>query len=465
MADAAKTHKNGRPQAGNKDFGSVDNVNMSPVDTPSNNDEPETRRTNADRIPDHVKDPTQGQDFAFDEKAIQENYPFFGDLLKRKNSHYRRITTISKQEPTCIEEVERKHGPGYYEVRLQTKDGQQSINFRIADDSAESETVSDPAKLKSENDISDKLKQIYEARIKSQEDTIRNLRTELDRTSDKVRELKQEGFEEVKRAEREFKKERRQYEREIDNLKDELRDIKQEKFELKMELKFSDKGGTLDKFMDTLVSEDGLLAKYGPMVMQAMQQQNGQLALNGPQQMPNPQQQQRTNPGNPQPTPSEASAQEGENQQQETQDQNEQDMQTSQQPTAEQVKQAVKQEIISQTKGALQAETVDQNGIATYINQVVTNLDREGLSVGPDFWIDVSKQLVKFVNKHDIATEKLGKVIQPVLGMLPQIAIQGFKNMPVNGAIGFLQNQYSLNMAGNEKEILKEVLTYFKKQL
>jgi hypothetical protein len=79
------------------------------------------------------QEPDGAEEFAFSTRRIEENYPFFGTLMRREGGTYRRKEVIGREQARTIDYVKDTYGAGAYQLRLKTSGGaEQQINFNVS---------------------------------------------------------------------------------------------------------------------------------------------------------------------------------------------------------------------------------------------------------------------------------------------------------------------------------------------
>jgi len=446
MGDPAKKRQNGHPAGGNKNFSAVhEDVTMRKLDNSSESDDKPAGRS---RYKEVYKDQQTDNELelAFSENRILEGYPFYGTLLKSKSTGFRIQEVIQQAKPITIDQVEDDYGAGEYQLRIKGKNDTKEINFTIPAPESEqqsSQNIND--------ELQNKQQAFYERQIQSLEGIVNSQRTELEQQSRKIRRLQEGEFERMETLKDRHEQKVQRLNEKIDELKDDLRDKKDEVREKEIDLKLAktDGGSTINEVIDRILGDDGLMKMFMPLLQSQIP--NQQLPAASPSA-----QQARTNP----------------EEQQQPQNQ-QQDMNSQTAEAANQQQQISKSKLLQQFVDGIYTTAVkaltDDNVGADRVREVVDHnmeaIQQYDVTLKPQHWINIAKELITFVTQNDIETESLGEVIYPVLQKLPQTAIQGFKHMPISGAMTFLSNQYDLQMSDTEQQILQEVLKYFKEQI
>lgn len=401
-------------------------------------------------------DPAQQVEYAVSSEKIYENYPFYGTLMKLKGTHYRKLKDIPKQNATCIEQVERKHGPGDYELRLATQDERQlKLSFTI-EDSGSNSTVQqsspdpiDAIALRSQQ----KTAETYEEIIRLLEERNRNMQAELDHKSSKNREL-QEDLATLERAtEREKRAIKEELESVIDRLKEEKWERDKEIFELRMDLKYSDADGGFDlkSMLTEAASNPDIQRLLAPLLAKLFggdHQQQPQLksaALDGAQHQ-QPQAQAITD-----------SLEDDQNRQQiNPQPSNSQQMQYLVNQFSTGLVQTVTSAMLHGQPGQGQLKTLVMNSIR--------DVERQGIQLEPGLWVRISKQLIDVALQHGVSPEKAARTIRPLLEQIGDAADK-LKFIPAGAAAEFLIGSYNIQATEAQKKFLVQLLEVFKRQL
>ncbi|MEX1159544.1 MAG: hypothetical protein WEA79_01750, partial [Balneolaceae bacterium] len=197
---------------------------------------------------DSYVEPEEQEEIAVDAGRIQENYPFFGTLLKQENGIYRRKEVITRLSPKTIEEIEQVYGGGKYQVRLKREDGsEEQIHFSIPEPSKpeagnqQAVPGTDPHFIASiRRDAKEEARQDFEQLIETLERRLTAKDGELDDLTGKVRRLTMELTESERQSNSLVRNETSGYQQKIEQLKEEITQLKFENFELQQDLKYAD---------------------------------------------------------------------------------------------------------------------------------------------------------------------------------------------------------------------------------
>ncbi|MEX0662102.1 MAG: hypothetical protein WEA58_04055 [Balneolaceae bacterium] len=385
---------------------------------------------------DEITPPESIDQFATSKARILENYPFFGTLLKSKNGHYRILKTYTKENNTNIEQVEQVHGHGEYQLRFLVRNKEHLIAFSI--DEPQKEEQKPTSNTREDAFLKDEL---YESQqeVKRLKERIKDRDSDLDEQLRKIRKLNQEIIELERTGEKRHKEKIDRIEAERDKLKEKLDELNKENFELKMDLKYADSEGGFD-LMSTVkdIVEDESVRGFLTNMMQ--NKQAGYGATPTPIHQIS---QARENPGNLSGAP---------------------DNQQNKQELALQIMQKFVNVVFKCAAEALTEENPDYKQVAGFVQQQVQSVQSQGLTIDPQNWVNLAKSLVQFAIQNNISSEKLANVVSPLLENVGQ-AKSALNVMPVNVVISTLDGMYNLNLAAQEKDVLKDILNIFKNRL
>jgi len=426
---------------------------------------------------DDIEDPAGQQEFANSQERIEENYPFFGTLLKRENGLYKRKEVISKDEPRTIEYVKERYQGGAYQLRQTVKgEGERKINFNVSgvekpDNTQSGNSNSDNEKIDEKfitnlrKDLKKEIRSDYSDLIDRQKKRIGALNDELDELSRKNRQLSGEMAELERKSARNAREDQKEYERKIDKLKDEKRDLEFEVFELEQELRYSDaeQGFDLKTMLQDAANDPNIRAMLAPILAKLFgggQMPQQPAALNGQRANPSAA---NSQPDTTQPTSSEASAQEGDN----AQEDNSEPANSKNETQQTQMQQLVEQFQTGVIK-TVASSMVNGQPEASELQELVVNgvqeLENQGISPQPAMWVQIAKQLVEFALDNSVTAEKAANTIKPILQQLDGAA-NNLKYLPAKGAAHALINFYSIDVTDAQKQFLIDILDEFKQQL
>ncbi|MGM0587092.1 MAG: hypothetical protein ACQETE_01640 [Bacteroidota bacterium] len=404
-------------------------------------------------------------------KRIHENFPFYGTLMRKEGTYYRRKQEIESSQPITIEDVEDQYGPGQYQVRLYEGESEHTVDFTIQDHSdpePESNKKSVPASESHEfyrsvkQEAKEEARQEFAQNLKLLEKQINSYKSELEEKSRKIRELNEEIAEIERKQYKELRSESDRTQERIDELKERIDDLKFENFELQQELKYADLDEPFDikKMLQDALKNPQVMQMLAPILNKVMgeqpapapQQIPGQLSGASPHQAESSHPDQRPNPQAEQPDAALS----------DTPDQPEQPKQNTLDPM--ELAQQAMSKILETAQEAIISSNPDLAGVKAVVDDQIAKLNERELTPHPEFWINIARGLIQFAQQNDIGPTKVAEVIEPVLNQFGQ-AKTALKYSPVDAAVNTLFGMFNIQADAAEKQFLKEVLKYFKQKL
>lgn len=393
-------------------------------------------------------DPRELEEFALTPDRIYENYPFYGILLKEKGDHYRRLSEISRGNPLTIEQVEKKHGAGNYQLRLVTRD-QKEITLCFSIDAPEqpSKTLNTETEVRNPDHAYDKILKLLEQRCEL-------LTTQLDEKSERVRELNEELSRKDMEFRRQLNDEKDRLQNKLDDLKEELVQKKQRIFELDMDLKKAGYDGefSFPQLIKEVLSDEkwlGLIQSGIQTAQEKMRPANIHY-LNGARDPDHP----------PYHEP-------GENipefEERPTHHEPEQKQHMQQVDTQALVNDFI-QVVSDRGIRALAAEEPDQGLIQETVNGALEQMRSHGFKPNAGVWIEVAKKVITHAVNQNIGAERVAAVVEPVISNI-DTAKSILKTTPADVAANLLESTFGFECTAEEKKLLQQVLSVFKQTL
>lgn len=418
---------------------------------------------------DAYLEPEETEEIAVTADRIQENYPFFGTLLKEENGHFRRKEVISRKSPKTIEQIEQRFGGGKYQVRLKREDGQEEqIDFFIRETNTEKEVAApeDRNFLESiRRDLRDETRQEFEQIIETLERRLKAKDGELDDLTGKVRRLTLEAVEAERKSNATVREETDRLQNKIEDLKEEIQNLKFENFELQQELKYADvdTGFDFKEILKEAVKSPELMqiiAPFAAKFTQATQMNAATPALSAPR--PNPQFNQNEAGLNDtgQESQSESQPEAGQDSNQDQPESNNQTEQERMQYLVNQFSSSVIQTVAS----AMVNGQPGPDKVKQVINDGMRSLQSNGLQAQPGLWIQIARSLIEVALSNSVSAQKAAETIKPVLEQLNGAADQ-LKYITPKMATEYIINRFGIEITQEQKEFLTEVLKAFKQQL
>lgn len=410
------------------------------------------------------------EELAFSSQRIEENYPFFGTLMKRENGLMKRKEVISKSDPKDIEYVKAKYGGGGYQVRLKTAEGEEKIDFTVSGVEPVHQQSAEPKKKAIDEafiadlrrDLKEEIRADYDDIVNRLEKRLRNKDDELDDLSRKVRNLSGELAETERKSARENRQSIKEFERKVDDLKEEKRDLEFDLFELQQELKYSDREGGFDL--------KGMLkdAASSPELQQLLTPILAKLFGGSPPPAQTAALADGTNRTSEQSANNNPSAEpSAPNSQQQEQQQSEDVIHDSQPNQQEQMQHLVNQfttSIVQTAASSMATGNPTSDNLKDFVLQQIKALKANGMEPQPGMWIGISKALIEVALQNSITAEKAAQTIKPILEQFDGAA-NSLKFIPAKGAAQALISQFNIQVTEPQKQFLIEVLKVFKKQL
>lgn len=474
MAEAAEHHQPSFQkdrELSNEQYPFLETVDKGTPDKPSSKTTDHTKSTKKGRPPlSSYLDPADEEEFAFTSERIEENYPFFGTLMKRENGLYKRKEVIPRSKPKTIEYVKERYKGGAYQVRQKLEGGEeQKVNFNVSG----IERPQEPKKTKEEpnkqefvasvrRELKEEIREDYKDEISRLKRRLDNRNEELDELARKNRNLNVELAKTERESARNVREETKEFERKIDQLKEEKRDLEFENFELQQELKWSDADGGFDLkgMLKEAANNPDLQKLLAPLLAklfgggQPMSQQQPPAALSGATQRPNPQQPPQNNAG---------MHDAGES----VQPENPQPDNTQNESPQEEMQHMIKQFSTQVIQNAASSMLHGQPGagkLKKMVMQGVKQIESNGMEIQPGMWVGISKALVEFAIDNSITAEKAAETIEPILEQFDGAA-NSLQFVPAKAAAKVLINQFNIQVNEQQKDFLVEVLSVFKQKL
>lgn len=430
---AIKSHRNENFRAVNGIAVSERDENSSKVGRP-----PMNSYLNADEI----TPPESIDQVATNREYILMNYPFIGTLLKKKNGNFRILKTYSRENNTCIEQVEQVHGPGDYQLRFIAREEEQIISFSIDEPQKEKEKQTS----NSNEDVFLK-EELYQSQqeVKRLKERIKDRDSELDEQLRKNRQLTQEMIELERKGEKRYQEKIERLEADRDRLKESLDDLKYKNMSMELKMEHGDTESGFDVVgMLKDVFENEQLRELATTMLS--NKKNGFGAEPTKIHQLN---QTRSNPDGLSDAETNRQAQHPEK---------------NAEQIALEIMQSFVNNVFAKAVEALTAENPDYNQVAAFVQSEIKTIRSQGMQIDPQNWINIAKGLIQFSLEHGIKSERLAEVITPLLENLG-MAKQALKFMPVDGAISTLKDMYSLQLTDKERSVLADILGIFKDRL
>lgn len=414
-------------------------------------------------------EPKETQDFAFTTERIEENYPFFGTLLKRENGLFKRKEDISRSQAKNIEYVEGRYGAGAYQLRLTDKNMEEhKMNFNISGvqkpENSTPETQQPTIRLEDEaayrRELKQGIREEYEAEITRLERRLASKDEELDEMYRKVRNLTMELAETERSSARTVREEIKEFEREVDQLKEEKRELEFENFELQQDLKYAgvDSGFDIKSILKDAAGNPELMKNLNPLINQLFggQQPAPQqpAALNSPQSTPQPS---RPNPEKPQ-----AGTHENTGLGNENPDQSQAEPEPTQQQQMQHLVKQFSTNIVQTVASSMLQNQPGPEELKQFVLHQIKQMDANGVEIQPGMWIQISKALINIALQNSVQPAKAAETIKPVLSQMNG-AVTGLKFMQPTGAVDFIVNQFGIEPTDKQREFLIKLMQEFKK--
>lgn len=429
------------------------------------NDNPENTHTGRGRPPlESYLEPEETEEFAFSTERIEENYPFFGTLMKRENGLFKRKEVINRSDPKDMEYVKARYGAGAYQLRLKDQNRNETkINFNVSGvEKADEKKENDNDQVINEKFITDLRRQIKEEIREDYDDLISRLEKrvttkneELDEMSRKVRNLSMELAETERSAAKTVRQDIKEFEQKIDELKEEKRDLEFENFELQQELKNAGLEGGFDLkgMLKDAMNDPDVMKFLAPVLAKLfggeVPPNQSTAALNGARR-PNPQQPEDNHHQD------DLSGQDNDQPQQEPE------------PTKQEQMQHLIQQFSTNIVQTVASSMVQNQPVPEQLKDIVLHqikqLQANGIEVQPQMWINISKKLIEFAMQNSVSAEKAATTIKPILEQIDGAASQ-LKYIPAAGATEYLVNRFNIHPTDQQREFITEILKVFKKQI
>lgn len=382
-----------------------------------------------DRYLDH---PTS--EFATTKKEIEENYYFFGTLLKNESGRLIRKESITQNNATCLTEVHQRFGPGNYELRTETAEN--PIKFFIPESmQADKPQATRNERERTEADIRreitaeveehyDKMIALLNKRLTIQED-------ELESKSRKIRELNEEIGEIQRRSQEQSTAKVERLEQKIEEQYREIRKLERESLENKFELQYgTEPQSGVEMFLDA-VSSPSVQSIVEGIFSQMGQKSAPQLAAAAERPNPSPE--------------------------------NENEEHQNQQPMTERdLKAALMKNMASLVIEGLQQKNPDVATIEKIALDQIRQVESQ-TKIEAQVWGGIAKAILHYADKNNVPGAKVGKVMYPVINQMAGDYKEDLKSMPVSVSTNMLIKLSKIaDVEPEEKELLKSVLKYFK---
>ncbi|WP_026166528.1 hypothetical protein [Gracilimonas tropica] len=413
---------------------------------------------------DAYMEPEETEEIAVTAQRIQENYPFFGTLLKEENGLFRRKEVISRKSPQTIEQIEQRFGGGKYQVRLKLESGtEEQIHFFIPETRQEaSQLVQSPEDRNFmdsiRREVREETREEFQEIIESMERRLKSKDGELDDLTGKVRRLTLEAVEAERKSTATVREETERLQNKIEDLKEEIQDLKFENFELQQELKYADvdTGFDFKEILKDAVKSPELMqiiAPFAAKFTQAAQATGAAPTLSAPR-------------ANPQFNQHEAGLNDTSSEPEKTAE-NEAQPEAQNQTEQERMQYLVNQFSSTVIQTIASAMVNDQPGpdkVKQVINEGLRGLQSNGLQAQPGLWIQISRSLIDVALNNSVSAQKAAETIMPVLAQLDGAADK-LKYFPADAATNFLIDHFKIEVTPEQKQFLTEVLKAFKKQI
>lgn len=464
MAETAKYHQPAFEkdrELSNSNFSFMKKVGDKPQETiskPKSTASPSEPRHSGGRPPlSSYLEPEPTEEFAFSSQRIEENYPFFGTLLKRENGLMKRKEVITRDDPKDAEYVKSRYGGGAYQLRLKTAESEEKIDFTVSgvapveQPEPQKKAIDEAFIAGLRREIKEEIRADYDDIVSRLEKRLRNKDDELDEYSRKVRNLNSELAETERKAAKSIREDSKEFEAKIEALKEDKRDLEFAVFELEQELKYADREGGFDLkgMLQDAASNPQLQQLLTPILAKIFggQPSPAQTAALADGHRMNPSEQAQQNPT------AEPSAPISEQQEQPTEQ--------------EQMQHLVNKftsSIVQTAASSMATGNPTSDNLKDFVLQQVKALKANGIQPQPGMWIGISKALVEVALQNSITAEKAAQTIKPILEQFNGAA-NSLKFIPAKGAAQALISQFNIDVTEPQKQFLIEVLKVFKKQL
>jgi len=398
----------------------------------------------------NMPEPSQEDEFAKTSTEILENFRFFGILMVKEDTGYRRIETIKKANAKCIEEIRTQYGPGQYQLRFNKEEGdQERIDFTVTDlkketDNPQRSPAMDEQYLSGmRRDLKEEIRSDYEADIRRMQSRIANLMDELDEKSRKTRDLYEEIGLLRSQLTDQVKKETQPLQSKVEQLEKEKWDLKDEIRELKTDLKLAGEDEPLslgERIIEALSDRPEIIQSIGPTLLNLLGvKQPQQLAAPTHLSSPDPQ---RENPHT--------------DIEQETDE-----------PTQEEVNQQVQAfatNVINKAVEQISSANPNAGVVKNFVDSQLQGLQARGIQPNAQLWVGIARGLIQVSDQNGFHPKQVAVVIEPILGQFKQ-AKMVLKTVPPANAADLLINMFGLQVADHEKQFLVKVLEFFKQKV
>lgn len=451
----------------NEQYPFLGTVGKDTPENPSSKSADHIKRTENGRLPlSAYVDPAEEEDFAFTSERIEENYPFFGTLMKRENGLLKRKEVIPRSKPKDIEYIKGRYGAGAYQVRQKFEGGEEKrINFNISgvERPQEKQKTTNRDNLtaidaETRRELKEEIRGDYKDEIDRLKSRLDSRNQELDELARKNRDLNIELAKTEREAARSVREDIKEFERKVEQLKEEKRDLEFEVFELEQELKFAGAEGGFDLkgMLKEAANNPDLQKLLAPLLAKLFgggqpMAQPQPAALSGATQRPNPQQ------------PNNAGMNDADNPQSEKKQNENPQNQSPQQQMQHMVNQFSTQVIQNAASSMLHGQPGAEQ-LKKIVMQGVKQIESNGMEIQPGMWVGISKALVEFAIENSISAEKAAATIEPILKQFDGAA-NNLKFIPAKAAANVLINQFNIDVNAQEKAFLTEILSVFKQKL
>jgi|GEM_PF-5869314 len=415
-----------------------------------------------------IIEPDEDDEFATSRESVDENFKFYGILMRKQGAHFERLETIKRKNAVCKSDVRLQYGAGRYQIRQKKDDGTvQAIDFFLDEpqnnspaSTASKETPQlDLHNLRDQEALRQQIYQTEAGKVKTEMDHLRgrihDLERECDRKSKRLRELREEMLEQERSGFHHSQDQLEQVRSQMETLKEKNRRLEFEKFELQMGLKHAgiDTEGTTG--MERLVQ----MASDHPEVVEKLSHTLGSFLSSfvvTPNQITEqPRQLPENNPEASEPTLSELKSSPAA----QTPNENE-TMDIT--PHLHQLKHVLLDHSLALlTQGSGE---VDGSSLKALIDQNVHSFKQNGLQIPTRFWVDLSRELVSRSLSGGIEGSRVAAILRPILSNFSVIT-STLPYLPARQAASMLTTQFGIETTSAEMRFLTSVIEVLKEKL